>query len=87
MFEDKLNTISQVEFLPSSQNFLGLKIRTRTEDNDMSIFLSQQATTEILIHVAGLTYISATTNLYLIDLAIQWTKSSAMNVIYHNILK
>ena len=87
MFEDELNTILQVEFSPSSQNFLDLKIRTCKEDNDMSIFLSQQATTEMLIHAAVLTYISATTNLYLIDLAIQWTKSSAMNVIYHNILK
>ena len=46
MFVDKLNTILQVEFSPSPQNFLGLKIRACKEDNHMNIFLSQQATTE-----------------------------------------
>ena len=61
MFEDKLNTILQVEFSPSLQNFLSLKIKSYKEDDNTSILLSQQATTEELIHAAGLIDISATT--------------------------
>ena len=61
IFEDKLNTILQVEFSSSPQKCLGLRIRTYKEVNEMSIFLSQQATSEELIHAAGLTDISATT--------------------------
>ena len=45
MIEDKLNTSLQVEFSSSPQNCLDLKIRTCKEDNDTSIFLSQQTTT------------------------------------------
>ena len=61
IFEDKLNIFLQVELSSPPQILLGLKIRTYKEDNDMSIFLSQQATTEELIHAAGLIDISATT--------------------------
>ena len=57
MFEDKLNTILQVEFSPSLQNFLSLKIKSCKENDNTSILLSQQATTEELIHTADLIYI------------------------------
>ena len=45
IFEDKLNIFLQVELSSPPQILLGLKIRTCKEDNDMSIFLSQQTTT------------------------------------------
>ena len=61
MFENKWNTILQVKSSPSPQNLLNLKIRMCKEENNMSVFLSQQATTAELIHTTGLTDISTTT--------------------------
>lgn len=58
-FEDKLKLLLDVEFEKNTQNFLGQKIQVHEEENHMNIFLSQQSTTEELIHKAGLSEVSS----------------------------
>ena len=61
-FETALSLLLNVEFTGPPQYFLGLKVKYKKVENNLSIFLPQQAEATELIHRAGLSNILTKTN-------------------------
>ena len=60
-FETAHSLLLNVEFTGPPQYFLGLKVKYKKEENNLSIFLSQEVAATELVHRAGLSNISAKT--------------------------
>ena len=59
IFQEKLSNLLKVEYSQFPQTILGLKIRINKTKDNMSILLTQQATSEELVTTTGLSGISS----------------------------
>ena len=61
-FENKLKSLTKVEFMGHVSHFLGIRYQWRQKDGDVKVHMSQEAFADQLIEHAGLSHDSATTN-------------------------